>query len=133
MIYQRDIRVEFNHCDPAGIVFYPRYYEMINSVCENFFRDAVGRSFGEMIAQVQGVPTVRLETDFKAPSRLGELLDFQLTIRRLGRTSVTFSIDAFGDGVLRLSALITLVFVSGSLKACTWPEDMRARMAEYVE
>ena len=133
MIYRRDIRIEFNHCDPAGIVFYPRYYEMINSVCENYFRDAVGRSFAEMIRLTQGVPTARLETDFKVPSRLGELLDFQLTIRRLGGTSVTFSINAFGDGVLRLSALITLVFVSGSLKACAWPEEMRARMADYVQ
>ncbi|MFD1807906.1 hypothetical protein ACFSHQ_06310 [Gemmobacter lanyuensis] len=36
MIYRRPIQIEFNHCDPAGIVFYPRYFEMTNSVIENF-------------------------------------------------------------------------------------------------
>ncbi len=41
----RQIRVEFNHCDPAGIVFYPRYFEMANSVVENFFRDEVDYPF----------------------------------------------------------------------------------------
>ena len=132
MIYHQDIRIEFNHCDPAGIVFYPRYYEMINSVCEGFFR-ALGRSYAEMVADQQGVPTVRLETDFTAPSRLGEVLDFQLTIRRMGGTSVTFSIVALGGGVQRLATLLTLVFVSGGLKAAPWPEDLRARMADYGE
>ena len=47
MRYQRLIQIEFNHCDPAGIVFYPRYFEMTNSVVENFFADVVGRSFAQ--------------------------------------------------------------------------------------
>jgi hypothetical protein len=50
MSYARTIRVEFNHCDPAGIVFYPRYFEMTNSVCENFFREVVGYSYHAMMA-----------------------------------------------------------------------------------
>ncbi|MBU9698933.1 hypothetical protein GU927_013865 [Rhodobacteraceae bacterium HSP-20] len=37
--------MEFNRCDPAGIVFYPRYFEMMNSVIENFFREALDYSF----------------------------------------------------------------------------------------
>ena len=48
MSYTRLIQIEFNHCDPAGIVFYPRYFEMTNSVVENFFADVVGRSFAQM-------------------------------------------------------------------------------------
>ena len=45
MTYTRTVPIEFNHCDPAGIVFYPRYFEMTNSVVENFFPDEVGHSF----------------------------------------------------------------------------------------
>ena len=44
-MYERLIQIEFNHCDPAGIVFYPRYFEMVNSVCENFFREVAGLSY----------------------------------------------------------------------------------------
>ena len=78
MSYTRSIPVEFNHCDPAGIVFYPRYFEMTNSVVENFFADEGGHSFARMMAEGQGVPTARLETTFHAPSRLGDRLDFTL-------------------------------------------------------
>ena len=27
-------KVRFQHCDPAGIVFYPRYFEMLNTTIE---------------------------------------------------------------------------------------------------
>ena len=32
MTFTTQRKVRFQHCDPAGIVFYPRYFEMINSV-----------------------------------------------------------------------------------------------------
>ncbi|MCV2865872.1 hypothetical protein [Defluviimonas sp. WL0075] len=66
MIYRRAIRVEFNHCDPAGIVFYPRYFEMTNSVCERFFREVAGHSCAAMMVAGEGVPTERMEADFHA-------------------------------------------------------------------
>ena len=52
MIYYRTIQVEFNHCDPAGIVFYPRYFEMTNSVVEIFFREVVRHSYADMMTHV---------------------------------------------------------------------------------
>ncbi len=79
MTYRRTIPVEFNHCDPAGIVFYPRYFEMTNSVVENFFAEVVGRSYARISMQDRnGVPTVRLEATFRRPSRLGDRLAFML-------------------------------------------------------
>ncbi len=93
-MYRRTIPVEFNHCDPAGIVFYPRYFEMTNSVVENFFREVVGYSFAALMADGVGVPTARVETDFRAPSRLGDVLDWTLDVERLGGSSVTFRASA---------------------------------------
>lgn len=133
MIYERLIQIEFNHCDPAGIVFYPRYFEMTNSVVENFFADVVGRSFAQMHLQGgAGVPTARLEANFHAPSRLGEKVTFGLELHRVGGSSVNLTITArLGDEV-RMVAEITLVWVEG-LKAAPWPEDMRRRMVEFME
>ena len=90
MSYARTIRVEFNHCDPAGIVFYPRYFEMTNSVMENFFREVVGYSYHAMMADGIGVPTARVETDFRAPSRLGDVLDWGMVVEKVGGSSATF-------------------------------------------
>jgi 4-hydroxybenzoyl-CoA thioesterase len=131
--YHRQIRIEFNHCDPAGIVFYPRYFEMTNSVCENFFREEVGYSYHAMMKDGIGVPTARIETDFRAPSRLGEVLDWHLTVERLGGSSVTIRQTASCAGELRLTARLTLVWLAADRRPGRWPDPVRAALAAHLE
>lgn len=135
MLYHRLYPIEFNHCDPAGIVFYPRYFEMTNHVCENFFREAVEVSYADMMNQHAGVPTVRLETDFLAPSRLGDVLEVTLQVTRLGTSSATFEIVGACLGQVRLVVAITLVWakdVDGAIGPRPWPEMMRAKLQTYL-
>ena len=133
MSYTRLIQIEFNHCDPAGIVFYPRYFEMTNSVVENFFADVVGRSFAQMhVAAQNGVPTVAIEAAFMAPSRLGDKVLFSLRLMKVGRSSVTVQIEGHGGAELRMRATLTLVWID-TMKAAAWPDDMRAKLVAYME
>lgn len=133
MSYRRQTRIEFNHCDPAGIVFYPRYFEMTNSVCENFFREEVGYSFHAMMADGISVPTARVETDFRAPSRLGDLLDWVLVVGRLGGSSVTFRLAADCGAEHRLTARLTLVWLGPDHRPARWPDRIRAALAAHLE
>lgn len=132
MIYRRDIRIEFNHCDPAGIVFYPRYFEMQNSVIENFFRDVAGYPFDAMMQDDTGVPTARVEMTYTAPSRLGEILTWRLTIARLGRAALDLLIDAIGPDRPRLRAEITVVHIKAG-RPQPWPDAVRGRLAQFSE
>lgn len=134
MSYHRLIQVEFNHCDPAGIVFYPRYFEMTNSVTENFFADRVGRSYAQMIMRDgNGVPTVKIDASFRAPSRLGDRLEFVLQVERVGASSVTLWLEARGDGELRMEASLTLVWVNPEGRATAWPPEMRASLEAEMQ
>jgi 4-hydroxybenzoyl-CoA thioesterase len=132
MIYHRLIRIEFNHCDPAGIVFYPRYFEMLNSTVENFFRDEMAYPFEVMMGQAEGVPTARTEVTFHAPSRLGEELDWQLSVVRLGRASVGLTAQVWCGDSHRLTADLTLVFVR-DLRPQAWPDTIRSRLIPFME
>ena len=42
--FQREILVRFGHCDAAGWVFYPRYFEMISDFVEDWFEDGLAAS-----------------------------------------------------------------------------------------
>ena len=130
MTYTRIMQVEFNHCDPAGIVFYPRYFEMTNSLVENFFADVIGHSYAAMMDAGQGVPTARLEVNFKAPSRLGDKLHWMLHVARVGGSSVTFVANAMVGDQLRLTADLTLVWVTMG-KPARWPDDMRTKLEAF--
>ena len=132
-MYERLIQIEFNHCDPAGIVFYPRYFEMVNSVIENFFADVVGRSFAQMHnGAANGVPTVAIETSFQRPSRLGDKVLFSLAVEKIGGSSLRLVIEGRGPDGLRLIVRITVAWIDG-MKAAPWPSDMRAALEHYME
>jgi 4-hydroxybenzoyl-CoA thioesterase len=119
-------KVRFEHCDPAGIVFYPRYFEMINAVVEDWFSEALESSFAELISSGRGVPTVSLQTQFHAPSRLGEILAFSLVPQAIGRTSLKLEIIATHQDQRRLTAQVTLVLIDLSTgRPLPWPDPVR--------
>lgn len=127
MSFRHRIRIEFNHCDPAGMVFYPRYFEMTNSVCENFFDQVLGYPYSRIaVDQGGGVPTVRLGAEFLRPSRLGDLVDFDLEVLRIGGSSLDLRITGRCGDELRMRADLRLVWISPEGRATRWPEDLRA-------
>lgn len=134
MTYVKTIPIEFNHCDPAGIVFYPRYFEMTNSVVENFFSDVLGTSFAEItMRRGNGVPTVRIEANFVAPSRLGDRVEFTLDVLTIGKSSVSFRIAGSMLGQARLSVDLTLVWIGTQGRAEPWPEALRCALTTFKE
>lgn len=81
--------VRFAHCDPAGIVFYPRFFEIAHEAKEEWFRDVIGVPFQQFVGtHGRGLPIVRLEADFFAASRHGDELDIAITVAHLGRSSL---------------------------------------------
>lgn len=129
------LQVRFGDCDPAGIVFYPRYFEMFNSVVEDWCADGLGLSFREMHQERGlGLPTVHLETDFRAPSRLGDVLRAELSVQKLGRASLTLQIILRGAaGEERVAARLVLAMMDlQSAQALPIPQQLRERMAAYL-
>lgn len=131
MGFRRSQKVMFKHCDPAGIVFYPRYFEMMNDCVEAFF-DALGHRFEE-IHKAAATPTVRIETEFMRPSRHGDPLEFILQGHRLGRSSFDFTISTRCGEELRMTFKATLVYVDGSGKPSPWPQDIRRSLQDHME
>ncbi len=127
-------RVRFADCDAAGIVFFPRYFEMLNGVVEDWFAGPLGASFRELhVERHVSVPTAAIEAKFMLPSRLEDDLTFSLTVTRLGGASCTLRHRIAAGDQLRFEATQTIVYVGHSLKPEPWPEALRARIAAYQE
>ena len=122
-------KVLFKHCDPAGIVFFPRYFEMINDCVEHFFDEALGWPFEDLL-QTEGVPTAEISTRFLAPSRHGDRLQLSLTVNRVGRSALGYRIDASCAGERRFEADATLVHVDQRGKPTAWPKAIRTKLVE---
>lgn len=131
LTYKSEILVRFAHCDPAGIVFFPRYLEMFNNLVEDWCRDELGISFAEIPqGRGWGIPTVHLEVDFLAPSRVGDTLAATLVVRAIGKTSIRLGIVLRGpDGSDRVRAEQVIVLLDPRHhRATSIPDDLRQRL-----
>lgn len=136
MIHESIKRVRFAHCDPAGIVFYPRYVELINEVVEDWFEEGIGVDFHSLhVEHGLAIPTVRLEVEYLVPSRYGNILCFHLWVANIGNSSLQLGINAYSEKQLRMRARLKIVMTSlAELKPIPIPEEFwKPKFAAYLE
>jgi 4-hydroxybenzoyl-CoA thioesterase len=130
VVFERQQTVRFGHCDPAGIVFYPRYFEMLNELVEDWFAQGLGLPFEQLIRERGlGMPTAQLDTRFLRVSRQGDRLCQRIGLQRLGGASLTLAVRFDGDDGVRVA--FTQVLVCTSLQTHRpqpLPDDLRAAL-----
>jgi 4-hydroxybenzoyl-CoA thioesterase len=110
----RQITIEWGDCDPAGIVFYPRYFAMFDASTAFLFQAALGYSKYEMVQTfgIVGFPMVETSAHFHVPSRYGDVVSIETQITRFGRSSFDVSHRLFRDDVLSIEAHETRVWAA---------------------
>jgi 4-hydroxybenzoyl-CoA thioesterase len=133
--FSRDIQVHFSDTDPAGIIFYPRYFEMTSGLIEDWFADALGHPFNAMHQGMEhGVPTISLDISFSAASRIADRLRLTLAVERLGKSSITLDITATCGDEERFKMRQVLVYAAlgGKVRPKPLPAQLRARMEPFL-
>lgn len=112
--FQRAHRIHFSECDPAGIVFYPQYFILFNDLLEGWVDAITPLGFADMVLNKRfGLPTVHLEAEFFAISRMGDDVTLSLQVERLGTKSLTLRLDCIAaDGEKRMTVKQTIVTTS---------------------
>ena len=127
--FVRERLIRFSDCDPAGIVFYPQYFVMFNGLVEDWVEEGLGVGFRKLVIERRiGLPTVRLEADFRAVSKMGDRVALALEVERLGTRSINLNLRCTGtaDGEPRMQMRQVLVTTSlESHKAVEIPGDLR--------
>lgn len=135
-VHTMPIQIYFKHCDPAGIVFYPRYVEMLHDTVEHWFNNGLEIGFDDLHGKHNmGIPMVNLQVDFRQPSRLGDRLNGKLYVSKLGRSSMVMHVQLCdADDNVRVSADLTIVFVTlGQIRSIPAPDEFRQLIMPYVK
>ena len=127
-------KIRFSHCDPAGIVYFVNFFDMVSGAVEDWFGEAIGFTFNEMHIQRRvGFPIVNTGCEFFKPCRLGDRLVLELTIAKLGRSSIEFSVAGRVAGEEKFRARHKVAMMSlETLRALPIPMDLREKMLPYV-
>jgi len=127
-------RVRFSHCDASGIVYFPHYFDFINSAIEDWFDEGLGVPFNRFHLQQRfGTPVVNTNCDFVRPCLLGERLTVELRVANLGRSSLELAIRGHVAGVDRFRARHKVAMISlDTMRPVAIPEEMRLKMKEFL-
>ncbi len=134
-VFTTERKIRFSHCDPAGIVYFVNFFDMVSGIVEDWFGEAIGFTFNEMHIQRRvGFPIVNTGCEFFRPCHLGDLLVLELSVLKLGRSSIEFSIRGQVGGEEKFRARHKVALMSlETLKSLPIPDDLRERMLPFVE
>jgi 4-hydroxybenzoyl-CoA thioesterase len=137
------VQVSWGDCDPAGIVFYPRFYAWMDNVSHVLARE-MGIPREAMIppgAELLGFPVVGTQAQYIAPARIDDLLEVRTRVAHIGRTSLSLRheivrIEADGAETLLVRGREDRVFIShgsAGLRPRELTPPMRQVLARFAD
>ena len=133
---RRSIRIEWGDCDPANIVFFPRYFCWFDASTANHFTSA---GFPKPVFikryDVVGWPIVDVRATFHVPSKHGDEVTIETRITRFGRSSFDVEHRLMRGDVLAVEGFEKRVLVARTddgdgMKPVPVPEEVVAVFQE---
>lgn len=140
LVNRRTVRIEWGHCDPAGIVYYPRYFEIFDASTSSLF-EAAGWKKPDLLREfaIVGYPMVDTRAKFLLPSSFGDDIVIETRIAAFRNSSFDVEHKAFKPGangeLLAIEAFETRVWAGkhpddpGRLKSRAIPEAVMHRLS----
>lgn len=126
--------LRFGDCDLTGIAYHPAYFSMLVDVNEAMFA-SFGVTWKELMFERRiGLPTVTMNVEFQRPSTYGDVLDFAVHVRAVGRASLDLEtvVTVRGDIIWTIRQRIVATSLENH-KSTPWPDDVRAGLTRYLE
>jgi len=132
----RTLRIEWGDCDPAGIVFYPRYFAMFDTSTTYLMERAIGMAKFDYLKahNFVGHPIVETRAIFRVPNRFGDEVSIETAVVACGRSSIKIEHRLSKAGLLSVEGFETRVFVARDpadpekIKSQPIPPEIAARL-----
>lgn len=137
------VQVSWGDCDPAGIVFYPRFYAWMDTVSHVLAREmGIGReAMLPPSTDLLGFPVVGTQAQYLSPARMDDVLEVRTWVARVGRSSLSLRheivrLEAGGSETPIVHGREDRVFISNGpdgLRSRELTSGMRETLARYID
>lgn len=137
-VNRRKVRIEWGDCDPAGIVYYPRYFAMFDHSTAMLLEAATGHTKYRMreVYDFVGFPMIDTGAKFYIPSKFGDDIVIESTISELGKSSFEISHKVWKGDKLAIEAHEKRVWVGvhpddpSRIKSKPIPDEVANKLRE---
>jgi len=104
-VHRQKIHVEWGDCDPAGIVYFPRYFEYFDA-CTNALFESAGLPKPELLRSygIIGIPLVEAHARYIAPSSFGDTVLVETCITEWKNSSFSVQHKLYRGEILAVEA-----------------------------
>jgi acyl-CoA thioesterase FadM len=138
--FKYDRVLQWSECDPAGIIFFPNYMRwMVDGVNRMLLSAGIDPNESGESGEIKGLPAVKVSADFSEPLRLYQAVTHQISVKRIGTSSVVFEHRFLKEGTCVASGEDMRVRVShaagGNAEAKSQPFSVAFRnvLSRYVK
>ena len=132
----RTVRIEWGDCDPAGIVFYPRYFAMFDHSTVLLIEAALGVTKHQLYKtyEFDGYPMFETRARFLLPTRYCDDVQIDTRITEVRRSSFHLEHRLTLNGALAVEGFESRVWIvrdkarPGRFKPQPIPADIVARL-----
>ena len=136
LINRHQVTIEWGHCDPAGIVYFPNYFTYFDSSTNALFLRALGFNKYEMLKKydIAGIPLVDVGARFIVPSVFGDVVTIESAVVEIKRSSFRMQHRLLRGDTLAVEGHETRVWVGrdpadpAKLKGRPIPDDVIANL-----
>ncbi|MDD1531027.1 acyl-CoA thioesterase [Bradyrhizobium sp. WBOS7] len=133
-VNRREVQIQWGDCDPANIVYYPRYFAMFDDSTSTLF-EVAGFSKQDLVRKygLVGIPMVDTRATFYIPSTYGDWITIETKIESIKRSSFEVKHNVYKGETLALEGFETRVLVGrdpvnpDKLKSAPFPAEMVAK------
>jgi 4-hydroxybenzoyl-CoA thioesterase len=136
LVNRRVVRIEWGDCDPAGIVYYPRYFAFFDASTSALLERALGMTKAEYLKAYgfTGHPLVNTHSRFLIPTRFGDDVTIESTVSEFRRSTFDVRHRLSRDGALAVEGFETRAWVHGDpaggrMKAMPVPQAVIERLS----
>jgi 4-hydroxybenzoyl-CoA thioesterase len=136
LVNRQQVTVEWGHCDPAGIVYFPNYFSYFDSGTNALFLRALGLNKYQILKKygLAGLPLVDVGARFIVPSVFGDVVTIESAVVEIKRSSFRMQHRLLRGEILAVEGHETRVWAirdpedSAKLKARPIPEEVIAKL-----
>jgi YbgC/YbaW family acyl-CoA thioester hydrolase len=125
-------KINFYDCDPAGILFYARLFEINHSVYEQLI-DSLNLKDDYWQSDIFVVPIIKTDGEYLKPVKTGNLISINLSVTHLKLNSFELTYEWFkSDGEIVAKSRTVHVFLDKkSWKKVHIPEEMKSGLQSH--
>jgi len=135
--FLHETTVEFCHTDAAGIAHFSSLLQFAEQA-EHAFLRSLGLSVYSRSPESRTWPRVKVSAEFFSPAHFEDVLKVELSLKRIGETSVTYMSTIYGPmGKVALCETVCVCCMHsgktpGSLQKTPIPPDIREKLCEFL-